>query len=309
MLRTNSNIEELFIKIKEVARKKNAIILAHNYQIPEVQDVADLTGDSLALAMQASKTDADIIVFCGVHFMAEAASVVCPEKRVIMPVAEAGCAMADMISAEQLRGFKAEHPGVPVVTYINSSAEVKAESDICCTSANAVQVVKSIKSREVIMTPDKNLAAWTQMHTDQKIWSYNGCCPIHDNLTIEEVNLALKEHPEAVLMAHPECPSDVLKKADVVKSTSGMLDYASTSHEEEFIVATETGLIYTLEKANPEKKFYPASSKMLCSDMKKTGLKEILKALEDETPVIKVKSDIAFKAMRAVKRMMEVPRD
>ncbi len=301
--------EELIVRIKDLAREKNAIILAHNYQVPEVQDIADLTGDSLALSIQASKTDAAMIIFCGVHFMAEAASIVCPDKKVIIPVEDAGCAMADMLTAEQLRGLKKEHPGAPVVTYVNSSAEVKAESDICCTSANAVQVVKWTGAREVIMTPDRNLAAWVRRHTDQVIHAWDGYCPIHDDLSVVELKKAMAEHPDAVVMAHPECTEQVLELADVVRSTSGMLDYAKSSSAEEFIVATENGLIHALEKENPGKRFFFASANMICKDMKKTGLPEILKALENETPEVKVPEDIRIKAYRAVDRMLQVPRD
>jgi quinolinate synthase len=300
---------ELVSKIRELAREKNAIILAHNYQVPEVQDIADLTGDSLALSIQASKTDASLIIFCGVHFMAEAASIVCPDKKVVIPVLEAGCAMADMLTVDQLRQFKARFPGLPVVTYVNSSADVKAESDICCTSANAVQVVKWTGSREVIMTPDRNLAAWVRRHTDQVVHAWDGYCPIHDELSVKEVRLAMKEHPGAILMAHPECSEDVLKLADVVRSTSGMLDYARGSDAEEFIVATENGLLHALQKQNPGKKFYAASPQMICQDMKKTGLQEILDALTSESPVVKVPEETRIRAYKAVERMLEVPRD
>lgn len=301
--------KEMESRIRALAKEKNAIILAHNYQIPEVQDIADLTGDSLALSIKASKTDADIIIFCGVHFMAEAASIVCPDKKVIIPVEDAGCEMADMLTAEQLRGLKAEHPGVPVVTYVNSSAEVKAESDICCTSANAVQVVKWTRSGRVIMTPDRNLAAWVRRHTDQEIIAWDGYCPYHDALTVEAVKRAISSYPSAVVMAHPECPEEVLELAHVVRSTSGMLDYAKSSDAEEFIVATEIGLLHTLMRQNPGKRFYAASTEMVCKDMKKIGLKELLAALENEAPVVKVPEDIRVKAMKAVERMMEVPRD
>ncbi len=303
------NKQQLIQEIKRLAKEKNAIILAHNYQIPDIQDLADLTGDSLALSIQASKTDADIIVFCGVHFMAEAASIVCPDKKVIIPVLDAGCAMADMLTAQQLREFKEKHPGVPVVTYVNSTAEVKAESDICCTSANAIQVVKWTKSKEVIMTPDRNLAAWVRRHTDQIIHAWDGYCPVHDDLTVEAVKKAMEEHPDAVLMAHPECPEEVLDLAHVVRSTSGMLQYAKESDAKKFIVATEIGLLHPLQKQNPDKEFYEASPDMICDDMKKTGLKELLKALETEGPVVKVEENIRKKALKAVERMMQVPRD
>ena len=304
-----SNQTILAEKIKEIARRKNAIILAHNYELPEVQDVADLTGDSLALSIQASETDADIIVFAGVHFMAEAASIVCPDKKVLFPVPDAGCAMADMLTPEQLIKKKEELPGVPVVTYVNSTAEVKALSDICCTSANAIQVVKWTGADEVLMTPDRNLARWVARHTDQKIHYWDGYCPVHDDLTVNAVKEAKKAHPNALLLAHPECPMEVLELADAVRSTSGMLVYASKSDAEEFIIATENGLLHQLRKQNPDKKFYAASADMICDDMKKTTLEHVLAALEREVPVVKVPEETRVKALRAVQRMMDVPRD
>ena len=304
-----SNQTILAEKIKETARRKNAIILAHNYELPEVQDVADLTGDSLALSIQASETDADIIVFAGVHFMAEAASIVCPDKKVLFPVPDAGCAMADMLTPEQLIKKKEELPGVPVVTYVNSTAEVKALSDICCTSANAIQVVKWTGADEVLMTPDRNLARWVARHTDQKIHYWDGYCPVHDDLTVNAVKEAKKAHPNALLLTHPECPMEVLELADAVRSTSGMLVYASKSDAEEFIIATENGLLHQLRKQNPDKKFYPVSADMICDDMKKTTLEHILAALEREVPVVKVPEETRVKALRAVQRMMDVPRD
>ncbi len=300
---------EIFEKIRETAKKKNAIILAHNYERPEVQDVADLTGDSLALSIQASRTDADIIVFAGVHFMAEAAGIVCPDKKVLFPVPDAGCAMADMLTPEQLMKKKEELPGVPVVTYVNSSAEVKALSDICCTSANAIQVVKWTGADQVLMTPDRNLARWVAGHTKQKIYYWDGYCPVHDELTVEVVQKAVSEHPHALIMAHPECPMEVLELADAVRSTSGMLAYAEDSDAGEFIVATENGLLHQLRKRNPGKKFYHASPDMICADMKKTTLRHVLDALEREEPVVKVPEEIRVKALQAVKRMMDVPRD
>lgn len=303
------SIEDLTKEIRGLAQEKNAIILAHNYQLSEVQDVADLTGDSLALSIQASKTKADIIIFCGVRFMAETAAIVCPDKKVILPVQDAGCGMADMLDAEALRAEKAKFPGVPVVTYVNSTAEVKAESDICCTSANAVQVVRSIKSPEVLMTPDKNLAMWVQKHTDQKVHYWLGYCPIHNNLTVAEVKEAKAAHPDALLMAHPECRPEVLDMADAVKSTSGMLSFAAESKATEFIVGTEIGLLHQLKKQNPKKKFWAVSPKMICTDMKKTGLKDVLQALKTEGPVITIPEEIRLKALKAVERMMAVPRD
>ncbi len=301
--------QELMKRIRELAKEKKAVILAHNYQLPEIQEIADLTGDSLALAIEASKTDAEMIVFCGVHFMGESSAIICPDKKTVLPVVEAGCAMADMLTAEELRQEKESLPGVPVVTYVNSSAEVKAESDICCTSANAVQVVKSLEGDEVLMTPDRNLAMWVQRHTDKKVHYWPGYCPIHNNLTVEALKRAMKEHPHAVVMAHPECPPEVIDMADVVRSTSGMLAYAKESSEKEFIVATEVGLLYPLEKENPGKRFYPASPEMVCEDMKKTTLSDVLRALEEEGPVITVPEEIRVKALKALERMMAVPRD
>jgi quinolinate synthase len=303
---SNQHIVE---EIRTLAREKKAIILAHNYQPPEIQDLADLTGDSLALSVRASETDAHIIVFCGVHFMAETAAIVCPEKKVVLPVMEAGCAMADTLTARELRARKAVLPGVPVVTYVNSTAEVKSESYICCTSANAVQVVKSVGAPEVLMTPDKNLASWVQRHTEQKVHAWPGYCPIHDNLTADAVRKARSAHPEAVLMAHPECPPEVLDIADVVRSTSGMLSYAAQSAAKEFIVATEVGLLHPLRKQNPGKSFYPASPDMVCQDMKKVGLGDLLAALEKEEPIVMVLEEVRERALEAVNRMLAVPRD
>nr|HDM99925.1 quinolinate synthase NadA [Deltaproteobacteria bacterium] len=301
--------ESLAEEIRELAKDKNAVILAHNYQMPEIQDIADLTGDSLALSIQASETEADIIIFCGVRFMAETAAIICPDKKVILPVKNAGCGMADMLNASELKAEKAKYPGVPVVTYVNSTAEVKAESDICCTSANAVQVVKSLKATAVLMTPDKNLAMWAQRHTDQKIHYWPGYCPIHNELTIDQIKKAKAAHPEALLMAHPECVPEVLDMAEAVKSTSGMLTFAAESKAKEFIVATEVGLLHQLKKQNPEKHFYAASPEMICKDMKKTGLKELLGALQKEGPVITLPEPIRLRALKAVERMMAVPRD
>ena len=300
--------EMVIEEINKLKKEKNAIILAHNYQLPEIQDIADLTGDSLELSMKAAKTDSDLIIFCGVSFMAETASIVCPGKKVILPVPDAGCAMADMIDENSLREEKAKHPGVPVVTYVNSTAAVKAESDICCTSANAVEVVASLDSDTVLMTPDKNLAKWVERNVDKKILFWPGFCPIHDELTTIAVKAARAEHPKAVLMAHPECPPEVLDIADVVRSTSGMLKFAKESQHEEFIVATEVGLIYPLEKQNPGKKFYPASPEMVCQDMKKTRLEDVLRALREEGPLTIVPEDVRKRAYAAVERMFSVPR-
>lgn len=304
-----TNTERLKKDILSLCKEKNAIILAHNYQPPEIQDIAHLTGDSLELSIQASRTSADVIVFCGVVFMAETASVICPDKKVILPELSATCDMADMITPEKLQEFKDKHPNVPVVTYVNSTAAVKALSDICCTSANAISVVKHIGTDEVIMTPDKNLALWTQRHTKQKIHIYPGYCPVHNNVTKDMVLKAKESHPNAKVMAHPECPPEVLDLADFVKSTSGMLQLARESKENEFIVITEIGLIHSLQKQNPQKIFHHIEPQMICVHMKKISLETLLLAIETERHIIEVPKHIREKAYTAVKRMMDVPRD
>lgn len=294
--------------IRELLYKKNAILLAHNYQVPEVQDVADLCGDSLELSIKASETDAEIIVFCGVHFMAETASILCPDKKILLPVASAGCPMANMITAEQLRQKRREMPDAVVISYVNTTAEVKAESDICCTSANAIQVAESVdRTLPILMTPDKNLARYTKKHTDRKISCWNGYCVYHNSLTAERVEKVRKAYPDAVFLAHPECRPEVLEMADEVKSTSGMLAYAADSDQREFIIGTEIGILHPLAKANPDKRFIPADPNMICRDMKKTGLKEALAALERLEPEVKVPEKIRIKAKNAVDRMLAVP--
>ncbi len=300
---------ELLETVRELCKEKNALLLAHNYQRPEVQDAADLTGDSLGLSMEAAKTDAQVIVFAGVHFMAETAAILSPDKTVILPEEEAGCPMADMITPDQLRAKKAELPGVPVVTYVNSSAAVKAESDICCTSANVVSVVGSRPEDHLLLTPDQNLAQYAQRHTTKKLDWWAGYCPTHQKLTPADVLAAKEAHPGALVMAHPECRPEVLDLADAIKSTSGMLKFAAESDAEEFIVGTETGLLHPLRTKNPDKKFYPASERMVCPNMKLTTLESIKIALELMTPVISVPEDIAEKARLAVERMLAVPRD
>jgi quinolinate synthase len=303
-------IKELQKRIRKLLKERNAILLAHNYQRPEIQDIADLTGDSLMLSIEAAKTKAEMIVFCGVHFMAETASILCPDKIVLLPVISAGCPMADMITVRSLAEKKKSLPGVPVVSYVNSTASVKAESDICCTSANAVQVVNSfVDADTVFMTPDRNLARYTQRFTDIKVLFWNGFCPYHDRLTADQVRKVKDDYPNALFLAHPECRSEVIDLADEVKSTSGMLAYVQKSENKEFIIGTETGLIHTLKKQNPDKVFIPADEKMVCVDMKKIRLTHIVNALLNESPVIKVEEKIRIRAKKAVDRMLKVPRD
>ena len=305
-----SDNKELQEKIRGLLKERNAILLVHNYQRPEVQDIADLCGDSLELSMKASQTEADVIVFCGVHFMAETASILSPDKTVLLPVISAGCDMADMIDAEGLRKRKSEMPGSVVISYVNTTAEVKAESDICCTSANVVKVAMSFDSNQkILMTPDKNLALYTRKQTGKDISYWEGYCPVHNNLTAAQVEKVKKAHPEALFLAHPECPEAVLNLADQIKSTSGMIAYVSQSNQREFIIGTETGILHPLSKTNPDKVFIPADPDMVCPDMKKTGLPDILKALEVMEPVVKVPEDIRIKAKQAVDRMLAIPKD
>ncbi|MEJ2071547.1 MAG: quinolinate synthase NadA [Syntrophobacterales bacterium] len=246
-------------EVREWLARRDAILLAHNYQPGEIQDIADFTGDSLALSITASQTPAKIIVFAGVHFMAETAAILCPDKTVLLPRLDVGCYMADTITAESLLARKAELFGVPVVTYVNSSAAVKAESDICCTSANAVKVVNSLPGSRVLMVPDKNLAHYTARHTDKEVLTWAGCCNIHDALTAQEVLDTKATHPQALFVAHPECRPEVLDLADAIRSTTGMLEFARRTEAREFIIGTEMGLLHTLRKENPDKSFSTAS--------------------------------------------------
>ncbi|MFN4131798.1 MAG: quinolinate synthase NadA [Caldimicrobium sp.] len=300
--------EKLIEKIMELKEKKKAIILAHNYQPPEIQDIADLRGDSLELSLKASKTDAEIIVFCGVFFMAETAKIVSPQKKVLIPVAGACCDMARMLSPEDVVKLREENPGVPVVTYVNSTAEVKALSDICCTSANAVKVVGTFPDKRILMLPDMNLARYVQrFFPDKEIIYFDGFCPFHHMLTPEEVLEAKRLHPQAVFIAHPECRPEVIDLADYVASTSGMLRLAKELPHQEFIIGTEIGLLYPLSKENPNKKFYhPAPEKMLCPSMKKTRLEDVLNALEREEFEVVLEEEIRSKAYQAVKKMLEI---
>ncbi len=300
--------EELIKRILELKKKRKAIILAHNYQPPEIQDIADLRGDSLELSLKASKTDAEVIVFCGVIFMAETAKIVSPTKKVLLPVKEVPCDMADMITSEDVVRLKEKYPDAVVVTYVNSYAEIKALSDICCTSANAVKVVGRLKEKTVIMLPDMNLAQYTQrFYPDKKIIYFEGFCPFHHFLTPEEVVRAKKERHKAVFIAHPECRPEVIDLADYVASTSGMLKLAKELPDKEFIIGTEIGLLYPLQKENPEKKFYhPSPEKMVCVSMKKISLEDVLNALENMEYEVNLPEETINKAHTAVKRMLEV---
>ncbi len=298
--------QDITKKIKQLAKEKNAIILAHNYEPPEIQDIADLCGDSLELSIKASQTNADIIVFCGVRFMAETAAILSPDKTILLPNPDAGCPMADMVSPEDLKAKIALNPSIPVVTYVNSTAAVKALTTICCTSANVVRVAASIEQNEMLMVPDRNLAAYAASKTDKLIHKWNGYCPYHDALTPAQVEKQRQAHPDALFMAHPECRMDVLKMADRVASTSGMLRIAKESEKTSFIVGTEVGLLYPLKKANPDKTFYPASRAMQCVDMKKITLADVVASLENNTGQVRVPEEIRVPALASVERMIRL---
>ena len=294
--------------IRSLAKAKNAIILAHNYEPPEIQEIADLCGDSLELSIKAASTDADVIVFCGVRFMAETAVILCPEKRVLLPVDNAGCPMADMVTPEALAREKERLGNIPVVTYVNSTAAVKALSDICCTSANVLDVVESFSEPEILMTPDRNLARYAASRTGKTIHLWEGFCPYHNALTPEEVLAARKAHPGALFMAHPECPPEILDMADTIQSTSGMIAFAAASDSESFIVGTETGLLYPLSKACPDKRFHPASERMFCPDMKKIRLHDVAESLETGKGEVTLPREMGDKALLAVQRMIDLKR-
>jgi len=296
-------------EIRRLLEEKNALLLAHNYQRDEIQEIADIGGDSLALAMAAAKTDKDIIVFCGVHFMAESAAILAPEKTVLLPRPDAGCPMADMVTAEGLRAMKAEYPGATVVTYVNSSAAVKAESDICCTSSNAVNVVNSLDADEVLLVPDRNLARYIEARTDKRCHIWEGYCPTHERLDVEDIERAKKDHPDALFMAHPECPPAILAIADHICSTSGMYEYAAKSDAQKFIVGTEMGILYRLRKENPDKEFILPTSKLICPNMKLTALEDVLHALQTMSPRVTVDEETRLKAKTSLERMLAVPRD
>jgi len=298
--------EEVLREIGELKQKRKAIILAHNYQTGEIQDIADFVGDSLELSRKAAATDAETIVFCGVLFMAETASILSPEKNVLLPDLRAGCPLADMISPEALKMLREDHPQAIVVTYVNSSAEVKAESDICCTSANAVRVVNSLPQEEIIFVPDRNLCRWVARFTDKEVICWQGFCPTHEVLTKRDVLKAKKAHPEAKFVAHPECLEEVLDLADEVASTSGILSFARETSAQELIIGTEIGMLYRLQKENPEKKFYPASDKMVCPNMKYHTLEKVRDSLREMIHLIKVPEEVRGRAYQSINRMLDL---
>ena len=317
-------------RIEHLKKSLNAIILAHNYQRPEVQDIADITGDSLELSRTAAKADYEVIVFCGVHFMAESASILSPDKTVLLPEIDAGCPMADMVTVEgprktrrdfyakthgvsftypeefTLRDMKNKYPGVPVVAYVNTSAAVKAESDICCTSSNVVKVVESLKEDTIICIPDRNLSSFAARRTSKKIIAWDGFCNTHQRVSAEDVKAAKERHPDARVVVHPECPLDVQDMADHITSTSGMLRYCKESRHSEFIIGTEEGLLHRLKAENPDKAFFILSDAMVCPNMKRTKLESVVRAMEKREHVIKVPEDIRVPAKRALDRMLAI---
>jgi quinolinate synthase len=299
--------EQLIEKIGQLKAERNAVILAHNYQPGEIQDIADFTGDSLALSVKAAATDADVIVFCGVKFMAETAAILSPGKTVLLPDKNAGCPMADMITGEQLRELKRKHPGALVVCYVNSSAEVKAESDYCCTSANAVEVVESLPNdSEIIFVPDQHLGRFVIEKTGREMVLWPGYCPTHAFITEDDIKKARDAHPGAIVMAHPECTEPVKAVSDKLLSTGQMLKFAKQSDAKRFIIATETGIIYTLKKENPGKEFFPATTRALCPNMKRITLDKVLWSLEDMHYKIAVPADIAARAKQSLEKMVAI---
>ncbi|UCG66529.1 MAG: quinolinate synthase NadA [Deltaproteobacteria bacterium] len=296
---------ELAEKILNVKRERNAVILAHNYQRGEVQDIADFVGDSLELSQNAARSDADVIVFCGVHFMAETASILCPEKAVLLPDMHAGCPMANMVTVEKLRERKKELPDATVVCYVNSTAEVKAESDICCTSANALKVIETLESKEVLFVPDQYLGHYISTRTDKKIVLWPGYCPTHIKILPEHITELSHKYPSAKVVVHPECRPDVIALADEVLSTGGMCQYARRQDVSQMIVGTEVGIIHRLAKENPGKEFIPASGQAVCPNMKLITLEKVLQSLEEMKPQVKVPEETRLKARAAVDKMLE----
>lgn len=294
-------------KIKDLKAKRNAVILAHNYQRGDVQDIADFTGDSLGLSQQAANTKADIIVFCGVHFMAETASILCPDKMVLLPDEHAGCPMANMITLKQLKIKKSEHPQAKVVCYVNSTAAIKAESDICCTSSNAMKIVSSLpKDQEIIFIPDKSLGGYVASKLNRPMILWEGYCPTHHRILSEHIIILKSKHPNAKIVVHPECTPDVIALADHVASTTGIAKYCKETDAKEFIVGTETGILHRLKKENPQKTFYAISLLADCSNMKLISLEKVLWSLEDLVYQIQVPDNIAVKARTAIQRMLDL---
>ena len=305
--RNNNNFENIKAKqkaVKALLKKKNAVLLAHNYQRDEIQEIADFQGDSLELSVKANKTDADIIVFCGVRFMAESAAIMNPDKTVILPNENAGCPMVDMITAKDIVNLKADYPDAPVVAYVNTSAECKAVSDICCTSANAVKVVNSLSAQRVIMVPDKNLGSYVQRFTDKKIINWPGFCPPHQRTVPEDIKALKEKYPGALFVAHPESTPETIDAADHVSSTSGMYKFVRESAAKYFIIGTERGIMYKMKKENPDKVFIPSNPGLVCPNMKKTHLDDIINSLENMKNIIKIPENVRIPARKSIENML-----
>ncbi|MDK2889819.1 MAG: quinolinate synthase [Methanoculleus sp.] len=305
---THQDTAELRRQINALKAERDATILAHNYLVPEVQDIADLVGDSLELARAAATLDSEVIVLCGVDFMVETAAILSPAKTVLLPAADACCPMAEMVTPGEVRVLRERFPDAAVVAYVNTSAAVKAESDICCTSANAVAVVESLAAEQVIFLPDRNLARYVARFTEKEILPWDGYCIVHDRMTAGEVTAARRAHPDAEVLVHPECRPEVIDLADHVFSTSGMVRYACASPGREFVIGTEVGLLHQLEKKCPGKIFSPLSNKAVCVNMKKTDLAKVLAALERLNPRVTVPEETAVRARTAIRRMLDLPR-
>ncbi len=294
-------------EIQRLKKEKNAIILAHYYQTEDIQDAADMVGDSYGLSKAARDNDAEIIVFCGVKFMAESAKILSPHKKVLLPVMEAGCPMAEMVTPEDIAELRAKYPDAAVVTYVNSTSEVKAVSDICVTSSNAVKVVRSLKEKRVIFVPDQNLANYVASQVPEKeIIPFHGYCIVHHQITAKDAEDAMEAVPGALLLVHPECPPEVTDKAHYVGSTAGIVEYAGKSENESFIIGTEMGILHVLKKQNPQKHFFLLAPKLLCANMKKTRIADLLNALKFEQHEIILSDEIIEKAKRSLDRMLEV---
>jgi quinolinate synthase len=298
--------EELIENIKELKKQRNAIILAHYYQPDEIQDIADYLGDSLALSRKAAELNAEVVVFCGVQFMAESASILSPEKVVLLPDNSAGCPLADMLNVEELKRIKTEYPAAAVVSYVNSSAVIKAESDICCTSSNALEIVQSVRERQIIFVPDKNLGNYVAKRTDKQIITTDGFCPAHERVRIEDVKRAREVLVNAPILVHPECPPEVVRMADYVGSTEGILSYVRKSTADVFAIGTEQGILHSLKIENPDKEFHLLSSCLLCDDMKKNSLEKIAISLAGLKNRVEVPEDIRRKAYRSLQKMIAI---
>lgn len=303
----NLSKEELISEISKLKKEKNAVIVAHYYQIDEVQEVADIVGDSFALSKYCAETDADAIVFCGVSFMAESAKILSPDKKVYLPKSTAGCPMADMITADDVRELREKYPNAAFVCYVNSSAETKAECDVCCTSSNALNIVKSLEEKDIVFIPDKNLGSYiAQQAPEKNVILYDGYCYTHNKITVEDVEKVKKAHPDAIVAIHPECPPEVVEKADFVGSTLQIINYCTESEHNKFIIGTEMGILYDLNKKNKDKQFYLLTPRFVCTNMKKTTLESVYDALKNEQYETFVDEDIRQKSKATLEKMLEM---